>query len=250
MEQGEIQALIERLWDFRTRSTAHRRIVAHGREAVGPLLEALENEQQEGARWTILNCLGELGAEQAVPTIAPYLDDPDYQTVAHDALVKITGRDLGLMPEPWLRAVSTGAAEEVERARGELPDRKLLELSLQGSGAELREEAEDRWAVDLPVGEGARREISVVFGSTDHEGSPLVILYSNCGPADPEHYETVLRQNLRMPYGAVALREIGGKPHFVMFNTILRKALSPTELRKSITTVGERARRVEQTLGA
>ncbi|MGD2175027.1 MAG: YbjN domain-containing protein [Candidatus Brocadiaceae bacterium] len=247
MEEEQIKGLIDRLRNFRTRSQARRRLVALGPEAVGPLLAALEEESNEGAKWTILNCLGELGADRAVPVIAPYLEKADYQTVAHDALVKITGRDLGLVPRAWLRGL---AEEEAARppSEGELSDERLLELSLEGSGAEWNDRGEGRCLVELPIAEGRRREVTVCFGAEDHEGSPIAIVYADCGEAHPEDYETVLRNNMRMPYGAVALRDVGGQPYFVMFNTILRKGLSPTELRKSIMTVGERAERVQRQL--
>lgn len=247
MAEDRAQELIEKLRDFRTRSAARSQLTAMGREAVGPLLEALEQGSQKGARWTILDCLGDLGAEEAIPVIAAYLDDPGYQTVAYDALVKITGRDLGLVPEGWLKWVRK-EGKAVPRAEGELPDKELLELTLEESGAQWSEEAEGRYVIELPVGKRRTRQVTVVFGGEDHEHSPIVIVYANCGEASPEHYETVLRNNLRMPYGAVALRDIGGKPYFVMFNTILREALGPTELRKSIVSVGERAERVERQL--
>ncbi|MFO8006880.1 MAG: YbjN domain-containing protein [Candidatus Brocadiia bacterium] len=244
MAEQSAQELIAQLRNFRTRSRAADRLVAMGQEAVGPLLEALDQEGQEGARWAILNCLGELAAEEAVPTIAQYLDDPDYQTVAHDALVKITGRDMGLVARDWLRSVGRQAPAAAEQ--GQLDDGRLVELALEDSGARLAEESDERYSVSLPVGPGHRRDVSVLFGLTDHEDSPIVVIYCDCGEAAPEHYETVLRRNLRMPYGAVSLRDVGGTPHFVMFNTILREGLSPAELRKSIFTVGERAQRVAE----
>ncbi len=244
MAEETLQELIAQLRNFRTRSRAADRLLAMGQQAVGPLLEALEEESQEGARWAMLNCLGDLAAEEAVPTIARYLGEPDYQTVAHDALVKITGRDMGLVARDWLRLVGERAPGRAEQAQ--LSDRRLIELSLENSEARLAEESEQRYAVSLPVAPGRRRDVSVLFGLADREDSPIVVVYCDCGEAAPEHYETALRRNLRMPYGAVALRDVGDKPHFVMFNTILREGLSPTELRKSIFTVGERAERVAE----
>lgn len=250
MVEEKVEALVQELRDFRTRSAAGRRLAVLGREAVGPLLRALEAETQEGARWAILNCLGQIGAGEAVPAIAPYLNRDEFRTVAHDALVEITGRDLGLVPEGWLRWADAETKEEptAAPARGALSDGELLRQALDSADATPRKEADDRYSVDLPVGKGRRRQVTVVFGATDHEGSPIVITYANCGEARSEHYERVLRDNLRMPYGAVALRDIGGEPHFVMFNTLLRERLGPVELRKSIVTIGQRADRVQREL--
>lgn len=251
MAEERVEDLVQELRNFRTRSAAGRRLAAMGKEAVGPLLKALDGETQEGAKWAILNCLGEIGAEEALPAIAPYLDRDDFRTVAHEALVKITGRDLGQVPDGWLRWVGEERETEKEASAappGALSDDELLHQGTEAAGATVEKEADDRYAVSLPVGEGRRREVTVVFGATDHEGSPIVIIYANCAEADAIHYEKVLRDNLRMPYGAVALRDIGGEPHFVMFNTILREGLSPTELRKSIMAIGERADRVQREL--
>jgi hypothetical protein len=218
------------------------------------LIAALETETREGARWALVNCLGELGDPRAVEALAPLLENSDFQIVARDALARIVGRDLGPLPRDWLRwaearALRTGRSPE-EEAAGEAPpalsDRELVEKALEGSAANWQHQGAERSVVELPLAGGGSKEVTIVFGAEDHEGAQIVIVYADCGRASPAHYETVLRRNLRMPYGAVALRDIEGEPCFVMFNTILRHALSPVELRKSIFTVGERAHRVER----
>ena len=254
-EQG-VQALIAKLRHFRTRRAASEELVALGNQAVRPLMEALKSEEAEGARWAILNCLGELRAPQAVPAIAPYLEDSDFGMAAHEALLKIVGRDLGPAPAPWVQwaerhELDTGEPLEapLQAAAATAPsDGRLTELALAEGCGTFRETEPGRYVVSLPVAEGAVKEVTIVFGSTDQEGAEIVIIYADCGDARPEHYETALRLNLRMPYGAIALRDVGGKPCFVMFNTILRQALTPIELRKSVFTIGERARRVEREL--
>lgn len=249
MDEQQVQQLLERLRNFRTRSEAADRLVALGRAAVEPLLGALESEGHAGARWVIISCLGEIGAGQAVPAIAPHLENTNYQTVAREALIKITGRDLGPMPDAYLRWAREHGQETVAPPpKEEMPDDRLLRLALEGSRADVRREAEGRYAVELPLEERRWQKVWVVFGSKDHEGADVVIVFANCGPAEPDHYEAALRMNLKMPYGAVALRDIEGAPQFVMFNTILRAGLSPVELRKSICTIGERSDRVRQQL--
>jgi hypothetical protein len=250
--EGRVQELIGQLRNFRTRSSAADELVAVGREAVLPLVEALRDEEIEGAVWTMLNCLGELGDPRAVPALAPYLERSDFQAVAHEALVKITGKNLGPLPGDWLRWVerwSLETGETLSRYEGaeepaDVTNARLMELALEKGVAQYSEEEQDRYVVQLPLAGGGVQEVTVVFGGTDHEGGEIVIVYSDCGKAREEHYEGVLRRNLRMPYGAIALRDIRGEPYFVMFNTILRHALSPIELRKSIFTIGERANQV------
>jgi hypothetical protein len=249
MARDRATALVGQLRSFRTRSAAADELVAMGEDAVSLLTRALEQEDMEPARWTILNCLGMIGAKAAVPVLAKYLDEADYQAVAHDALVRITGHDLGLVPADWLREVhgegAAGRTCETSREEGsELDDPALMEFALEGTGTRCSREGESRYTILVDVGAGHARDVTVVFGTQDHEGSDIVIVFCDCGRARPEHYETVLRGNLHMPYGAVALRDVRGEPHFVMFNTILRAALSPVELRKSILTIARRSDRV------
>ncbi len=258
MGEDRIGSLVAQLGDFRRRSAASRELVAMGAQAVGPLLDALEREPQEGARWAILKCLGDFRAVQAVPAIAPYLAQSDYQAVAHDALVRITGQDLGPVADEWLRwaeqhahRVETAAAPPAPSAAlddAARDDAALMEHALREGKTSFRQEGRNRYAVEVRLRDGGSQRVAVVFGSHDHEGSGVVIVYADCGRAAPEYYEAVLRGNLKMPYGAIALGDVGGEPHFVMFNTILREALSPAELRKSILTVGERADRTRRRL--
>jgi len=251
MSNARIEGLIGKLANFRTRSAASDALVAGGAEAVGPLVEALRRPELEGARWSVINCLGEIGDPAAVSAIAPFLEETDYQSVTHDALVKIAGRDVGPLVADWMRWLEDGGAEAAgagpQQAGGRGND-ELVDLAVREAAGHWREEAEGRFAVDLDLSGGGRQKVCVVFGSTDHEGAEIVIVYSVCGKAAAEHYETALRKNLRLPYGAIALRDIGGEPHFVMFNTILRQGLSPVELRKSIVTVGERSDAVARQL--
>jgi HEAT repeat protein len=260
MSKERAQKLIERLKNYRTRKAAADALIAMDEDAVRPLTEALQKEELEDAHWTIVNVLGEIGSTAAIPAISQVLEEQDYQSVAHDALVKIAGRDLGPMARDWMNWFQqegaggpSNVAVNVENPELMSND-NLVALAVEPTGGEWREEAQDRFAVDLPVesaggGSEVNRRVAVLFGNTDSEGSEIVVIYTTVGEAKAEHYETVLRNNLRMPYGAMALRDIGGVPHFVMFNAVLRHGLTAVELRKSITTVGNRAEAAEHQLG-
>lgn len=251
MGAEQMRELIESLENFRTRSEAIRRLVARGEEAVEPLIEALRESSQEGARWSILRCLGELGAEEAVPHIAPLLEDRRYRSPAHDALVKIVGEDLGPAAQSWLRWAQHGGRGRAgtpfrrpEMHMTGLPDERLIELALDGCDAEWSAEGQRRYGIGLrPEGCEEAQELTVDLGRSDHEGSEIVIVYTECGAARQEHYEYALRRNMRMPYGALAVHGRGGQARFVMFNTLLREDMSPLELRKSVVAIAERAAR-------
>lgn len=257
MSENEIQELIGRLRNFRSRGAAIKALAGAGEAAIEPLIQALGTESQEGIRWAILRCLGDLRARAAVIHIAPLIEEPAYRSVVQQALVKIVGEDLGSVPGPWIKWVNaattsagSSAGVNAEMHVTGLEDGRLLELALKDSGASAETEREGMVVVDVPLPKDRRQEVTVNLRLKDHEGSSIVIVYADCGPAAPEHYELVLKRNLKMPYGALAIRDTDSGPAFVMFNTLLRDALSPLELRKSILTVGERAAQMRRTLEA
>jgi hypothetical protein len=250
MAIDRLQQLLADLRDFRLRRAASDEIVAMGADASGPLLEALEKEAQDGARWAIISCLGSLKCVTAVPLVASYVEDPNFGTVAREALISIAGRDLGPRASEWTRWAERYATDGKQAQSGPdipadagLSNATLVQRALDEGVLGCEQEVADRFVVSLPLSGGRVQTVTVLFGSTDHEGSPIVIVHSDCGEARPEHYETALRRNLRMPYGAVALRDSDSGPRFVMFNTILKHGLSAVELRKSILAVGELADR-------
>lgn len=252
-DEQEIQGLVAGLRDFRSRSRAIQGLVALGADAVAPLTEALHSESSEGARWAILRCLGELRAEQSVGHIAPLLDDRRFRDAAHNALVRIVGEDLGPAAQAWLtwaqQERSGGGAATVldpEMHMTGLPDDRLMQVALKGCNVFWSAEAPGRYGLRSPLEDGESQEVTANLALKDHEGSPIVIVYADCGPASAEHFEYALRRNLRMPYGALAVRDSPSGPQFVMFNTLLREDLSPLELRKSVLAVAERAARVRR----
>ena len=172
-------------------------------------------EGNEGARWAILNCLGQLRAREAVPALAAHLERDAFHTVAHDGLARIVGHDLGSMAGPWLKWASAQGVAGAASTPRELPDAELIAQAVEGTRAALSEEAAGRYVVEVPVSAGRSRKVWVLFGQSDHEGSPVVVVFADCGPARADGYEAALRLNLKMAYGAVALRDVGGEPQFV-----------------------------------
>jgi hypothetical protein len=257
MSEQDINQWIADLRQFRTRSEAISRLVEAGSGAVQPLLRALGQEGQEGAKWAILRCLSDLRAKEAVSYVAPLLEDSHFRSAAYDALVKIAGEDLGPAVQPWLRwargdsqSAPAAAPMKPEMHMTGLPEARVMELAVENCDAVCRQQGEGRYVVQVKVAAGQTQELDVSFGLKDHEGAPIAVVFTNCGPADPQHYEYALRRNLRMPYGALAIRDGRGGPQFVIFNTLLREDMSPLELRKSITDIAERAAMVRRELEA
>ena len=117
---------------------------------------------------------------------------------------------------------------------------EFLGVEPAGSGATYQ------FRLSLP--EGRRQKVAVYFEKQDNDGQKLVVVYSECGPASPSLYATVLRKNLSIPAGAFAIRDIDGAPNFVMVDTMLAELVTPRLLAKRIENIAARADGVEKSL--
>jgi serine/threonine-protein kinase len=99
--------------------------------------------------------------------------------------------------------------------------------------------------VSLP--DGRRQTVRVEHSS--HAGADrLLLIYSACCPADPGHYEAALRINAEVFHGALALREVNGRPYFVMINTYPRATVDAEEIRRSVLEIALHADDFERRL--
>ena len=68
------------------------------------------------------------------------------------------------------------------------------------------------------------------------EQGELVVIYSECGPADEKYYEPILRKNMTIPAGAFAIRDVEGQANFVNPGTMLFNAGFDAELTPKLRT--------------
>ena len=237
--------LVEMLRSFRTRKEAMDRLVEHGEAAVAPLIEALDS-RHEGVRWAAARCLGEIGSREAAPRLIELLDTPQDAEAARGALTRIVGADLGGAPGPWRDALQ-GRAPETARPEQTVEDESLFAEATRGLQATVTTVGGTRFA-ELLLASGRRQRVRVVMNAADSEKSPIVIVYTECAPADPKLYEFALRTNLSLPYGALALREVDGHDRLVLFNSLSRDGLLPQALRKTIVSVAEKGDEIERRL--
>ena len=243
---ADAEELVRLLRSFRTRKEAMERLVDMGGGAVDALIQALDG-RNEGSRWAAMRCLGETGDDRALKPLIRRLDHRADQDVACWALGQLTGEALGGDPEAWRKwhrdrggAVAPNDAESVG-------DETLFAEAVRGLSATVQTSGRSR---NLTVAlEGGRRQtVRVVLDAKDFEGEAVVLVYSECGPAEPSKYEFALRFNLSLPYGALALRGAKGQERLVMLNSLLRAGLTPLALRKSIVTVAAKADAIEKRL--
>jgi len=236
----DFRSLVEQLYEPYTRRAARQRLVRSG--AVAPLMECLDSTN-ESVVWAAVESLGELRAAEAVEPLVELLARGVLVASVCEALARITRQDFGAdVPRwrQWIAANRNNVAPElnVEQCIGATG--KHLGIEPAGSGA--------TYQFKLALPGGREQKVAVFFGRQDDQGEPLVIVYSECGPAEAKYYEAILRKNLTIPAGAFAIRDIDGKPNFVLVDTMLAALATPSNLAKRIENIAARADAVEKTL--
>jgi hypothetical protein len=249
MGKENIERLIKDLANFRTRARARAALVDMGAEAVEPLIEALSSNR-EAVLWAVIQSLGDIGDERAIEPLVGLLEKGRMNEAAARSLAKITNQNLGEDPAAWRKWLEEKTGEVKAAPRPEVPatEEELLTQVVAGTPLRYTKTPEGGYQIVVPVEEGRSQVVKILFGSKDAEGEELVVVYTECGPATEKNYEWALRQNLRMSYGAVALRVAEDKKTFVMVNTHLRRMAEAEEVKKSVFTLAQRADAVEKAL--
>jgi hypothetical protein len=237
---ADIPRLVEELHVPWARREARRKLVALG--AVDALLECLDADN-ESVVWSAVESLGELRAQEAVEPLADLLARGVLVLDVCEALTQITGQDFGADAakwKEWIAGPQKGKPAELDAKDCVRRTAEYLGVEPVGSRRSFR--------FKLPLDEGRSQKVNVYFGREDPDGDELVVIYSECGPAHPKLYETVLRKNTAMPAGAFAIRDIDGKPHFVVVDTMIAATVTPRALAKKIENIAARADSVEKAL--
>jgi serine/threonine-protein kinase len=105
----------------------------------------------------------------------------------------------------------------------------------------------ERFRITVALGHG--RQQTVFSEASSHAAAErLLLIYSTCCDAQAGYYEQALRLNSSMNHGSVALREIDGRPKFVVVDTYPRATVDPEEVRRSVHEVASRADGIERLL--
>lgn len=76
----------------------------------------------------------------------------------------------------------------------------------------------------------------------------LLSIFSVCAPADPTNHEFALRLNSELTHGALSVRNIDGRPMYVMTRTFNRDHVTTAEIRAALKEISRRGDWVEQQL--
>ena len=236
----DTSTLVEQLFEPRTRRAARRQLVRAG--AVAPLLECLDSTN-ESVVWAAVESLGELRAPEAIEPLLDLLARGVLVASVSEALARITRQDFGsevLRWRKWIAANPGNLAPELDIADCIQATARFLGVEATGLGKTPQ--------FKLSLSNGREQRVGVFFGRKDDQGEPIVIVYSECGPANPKYYEAVLRKNLKIPAGAFAIRDIDGQPNFVLVDTMLAAVVTPIHLAQRIENIAARADALEKTL--
>ena len=230
----DVENLRLQLRNFRTRAAAIDEAVNAGRAAVEPVIQLL-NDRNEATRWSAMKILAEIGDTRGVGPLIALLERGKNAMEAANALRTITGR-----------ASDAGAVDGAQE-RPALSDQELMEAATKDLPAGMAAKG-NRYAVKVSLPNGRSQRVRVDFGVKDSEGEPLVRLYTPCGKAGEERYEWALRNNMNLPYGAIAIARIEGERYFVMVNTYLRATVDPEDISKTLMTLAAKGDAVEKIL--
>ncbi len=236
----ELRQWVEQLQEPATRRRARQKLVAA--RAVEPLLGCLDSTN-ESVVWAAVESLGEMRAAQAVGPLVDLLENGRLALDVCEALRRITGQDFGTDAARWRKWLekSHPAAHpqlDVDECVGRTAQLLGVEPSGSGNSRQFR----------LSLPDGRSQTVTVFFRRKAGTDDELVVVYSECGLADAKLYEAVLRKNLAIPAGAFAIRDIRGKPNFVMVDTMLAESVTPSMLARKIENIATRADMVEKVL--
>ncbi len=190
-----------------------------------------------------LQSLGELRAQEAVAPLVDLLESGKLTLDAAQALTMITGQYFGADVGKWRHWMGTSAAE----MPGRLPPEQCIRQTAERLGV-VASGSGKAYRFKLSLRGGRTQTVAVYFGRRSPDGEELVTIYSECGPANAKFYEAVLRNNMAIPSGAFAIRDVDGKPQFVMVSNLLAESVTPNVLAKCIENIAARADMVEKSL--
>ena len=143
---------------------------------------------------------------------------------------------------------ATEALQLLTAVAGEVPDSETLITAAFGGQQNVAwTRAGEDFSIEVRLPEGRRQFVRVE--PSDHAvADRLVVIYSICGDARAEYFETGLRLNGQMAHGGLAIREIGGIAQFVMIDTYPRATVDAEEIRRSVLELASKADAVEKIL--
>jgi hypothetical protein len=239
-ESGDLAELVQKLHEPWSRRAARQKLVAA--RAVGTLLDCLDSTN-ESVVWAAIQSLGELRATEAVGPLVDLLERKVLILDVAEALSTITGEEFGADADLWRKWIGA----PVDKSPAPADHHECMRRTGELLGAEPSgKDTSYRFTLSMP--NDRTQKVAVYFGREDSDGGELVVIYSECGPASPKHYEAVLRKNMSIPAGAFAIRDVDDVATLVIVDTVLAASATARTLAKKIENIAARADLVEKGL--
>jgi hypothetical protein len=248
----DLQGLVAALFDFRTRARARRELAGLGAAAVPALLELLaDTGAPENVRWSAITLLETLRCTDAVPVLQDLCrQDRGLRGAAARALTAIAGPES--VPDfakatDFSSGMSDEMAELVDEVgeMGEDTDAKRLRLFRRAVGDDATElaweEEGETLYIRMPLAEGRKQQLLVLFGEEDSDGNRLVTFHTRCGAATPEARSVITRRNVTVRYGVFSVREEEGEEQVVMEVTVAESSLDEDRVRDIVMSMAQEA---------
>jgi hypothetical protein len=214
-------------------------------DAVLPLLQ----DRHEGVRWSAIKILSEIGDDRAIAPLIALIEQRKNATAAANALRSITNQDFGDTADAWRHWALLDAEARSAGDGASLSDGALMAAATRDLPVKVTEE-QGTYTVDVSLPEDRAQRIWIDFSRKDLNGRPVVQLCTPCGEADEHQYETALKLNMSIPYGAIALALLDEKLCFAMVDSYLRETVHPEDIAQSIMSLAENGDSVESSLSA
>lgn len=107
--------------------------------------------------------------------------------------------------------------------------------------------SDDEFDVLVKLRNGRQQRV-VIAPNDDNVPFKQLQIFSIGGPAQAQHFELALRRNAAQPHGSIAIRDVDGRPHFVVVENHSRAKVDADELARSVRHIARHADRVEEFL--
>lgn len=129
-------------------------------------------------------------------------------------------------------------SDQVLRAR-------MIEAALKGIDKKV-EPRSYGYRVEVPLLGDRRQFVRIAYERSDFEDDKLIIIYTVCGPAAPDHYKWALKMNRKLDHGKLCIgKDADGGDCFLMMQTLMERTADVAELRKAVLTIAEKGDRIE-----
>jgi hypothetical protein len=235
-----------RLRNIDTRAATMDALAEQGAAAIDGLLPLLQ-DRHEGVRWSAIKILSEIGDDRTIGPLIALLEQSKNVTDAANALRLITGQEFGEEAGDWRRWAVQDPAVRNAAGGHILPDAELIEAATRDLPAVLHGEGQE-YSVTVRLPEGRSQTVWVDLSRKDPNGRPIVQLSTPCGDVDRDQYETALKLNMTIPYGAIAIALLDGTHCFAMVDSYLRETVHPEDIAESIMSLARHGDSVEKSL--